>query len=933
MKNENNQTNSVNVDTEKVSSTLQKGFPEDIQFKYKWRKYQQRVLDELDTHLTDNHLHVIAPPGSGKTVLGLEVALRLDKPTLILAPTLAIQNQWIQRFCELFLQVDRRPNWISSSIKSPKFLTVTTYQSLYAFCTEDKLTGQGKKVNVENAVTLLKEQGVGTVVIDEAHHLKNAWWKVLIEVKKQLSPTVVGLTATPPYDVSALEWYRYIELNGAIDTEITVPELVVEGDLCPHQDYVFFSAPTPSEQQVLDDFKERSSALFQSVVSDKTFISILQEHPVFASSVKQKHTEWIYANMEFYSSILIFLNAVKVEISEHHLSIVGSKDFQLPELNVYWMEKLLSFYLYNNSGFKEPEEGEESEESIKESRDILSHQESLENKLKRGGVIDRKTINFTQNKKTNTTLHSSTSKLESVLQIIDFEYKSLGQDLRMVVLTDYIRKEYLSNNDKNELKLDKLGVLSIFEKLRREGKEHIKVGILSGSLVVIPQSAKPFFDQEIEKYQDATIVAKPLPYDKNYLIINVSEKYKNNIVHTVTQVFQQGGIEVLIGTTALLGEGWDAPAVNSLVLASFVGSYVLSNQMRGRAIRSSNEIANKTGNIWHLACIDPNVSQGGDDVKLLKRRFKSFVGVSVADKEIIENGTKRLGLPDYLSIDAIEKLNAQMFLYAGKRDELKQRWDNALVVGTKMVREVKVPFTPKAKEKGDYEEIKELYYKKTVKYFVGSFATIVATVASRVWNVLEEVFEFVNREQSAYILSIMALCFILYFGRSAWRSLRMYVQYRDIAKDFHQIGIALLKTLTTFEQIKTSIDKLTVVSNIDKKGAIYCHLAGATTEEQSVFVKALQEVISLVGNPRYILIRRSKLFNIVEQKDYHAVPEMLGKKKDMAYYLLKQWRINVGEGDLVYAWSIQGRKALLKARVDSLASEFQGKSERLDVWR
>jgi len=81
-------------------------YPKAIKFKYPWRKYQLRVLEELQEHLKDGHLHVVAPPGSGKTVLGLEVAIRINKPTLILAPTRAIRNQWIQRFCELFLQSD-----------------------------------------------------------------------------------------------------------------------------------------------------------------------------------------------------------------------------------------------------------------------------------------------------------------------------------------------------------------------------------------------------------------------------------------------------------------------------------------------------------------------------------------------------------------------------------------------------------------------------------------------------------------------------------------------------------------------------------------------------------------------------------------------------------------------------------------------------------
>ena len=32
-----------------------------IKFKYSWRDYQQRVLDELEFHLEDVHLNVVAP--------------------------------------------------------------------------------------------------------------------------------------------------------------------------------------------------------------------------------------------------------------------------------------------------------------------------------------------------------------------------------------------------------------------------------------------------------------------------------------------------------------------------------------------------------------------------------------------------------------------------------------------------------------------------------------------------------------------------------------------------------------------------------------------------------------------------------------------------------------------------------------------------------
>ena len=46
-----------------------KTFPKGIQFCYEWRSYHSRVLSELDVHMKGKNLHLVAPPGSGKTVL------------------------------------------------------------------------------------------------------------------------------------------------------------------------------------------------------------------------------------------------------------------------------------------------------------------------------------------------------------------------------------------------------------------------------------------------------------------------------------------------------------------------------------------------------------------------------------------------------------------------------------------------------------------------------------------------------------------------------------------------------------------------------------------------------------------------------------------------------------------------------------------------
>ncbi len=64
---------------------------QELKFKGNWRSYQQRVLDELNFHLADDKLNIVAAPGAGKTTLGIEVLTRLKHPVLILTPTITIK--------------------------------------------------------------------------------------------------------------------------------------------------------------------------------------------------------------------------------------------------------------------------------------------------------------------------------------------------------------------------------------------------------------------------------------------------------------------------------------------------------------------------------------------------------------------------------------------------------------------------------------------------------------------------------------------------------------------------------------------------------------------------------------------------------------------------------------------------------------------------
>ena len=78
----------------------------------------------------ERELHIVAPPGSGKTVLGLYVWADLVKRlALVLSPNSAIQSQWVARAKELF-QLDGQESGVVTDPAKPGILTSRTYQSL-----------------------------------------------------------------------------------------------------------------------------------------------------------------------------------------------------------------------------------------------------------------------------------------------------------------------------------------------------------------------------------------------------------------------------------------------------------------------------------------------------------------------------------------------------------------------------------------------------------------------------------------------------------------------------------------------------------------------------------------------------------------------------------------------------------------------------------
>lgn len=889
-------------------------FPKDTTFKYSWRTYQKKILDNMDDYLHDNHLHISAPPGSGKTVLGLEMMLRLGEPTLIVTPTLAIKNQWIQRFCELFLDTETVPEWISSDIKNPGIITVTTYQGIHSASGIDEqdedLIKKSSRISIAEIIKKLEKQKVGTLILDEAHHLKNAWWRSLMELKNRISPKVVALTATPPFDVSGSEWQKYIQLNGPIDVEISVPELMIEGDLCPHQDLVYFTSPSKEEERKLEYYHHQAATFFEEVQNDDTLLEAFEQHPVYQHPAV--HLEWIYENISSYTSGLVYLHFRGKEISDIHFNIIGDQQKYVPEFDFFWMEELLDFYLLlDDVNFKKYEE----------------HRTDLGNRLRRLGFLEQRTISFYNSKNVNQILNSSIGKLQGIEEIADFEFSVLKEDLRMVILTDFIKKEYLSNSTENIVSLDKIGAIPIFEKLRRENSQNKKIGILTGSLVLIPSSAKDLFDQFCVKKSISGVSFSALSYDQNYLIISLTDQIKHDVVHIITEIFQCGGIQVLIGTKSLLGEGWDAPKMNSLVLASFVSSFVLSNQMRGRVIRTDKDNINKTGNIWHLICFDSYDIGGGQDFSNIKKRFKTFVGISYKDEVTIENNFERLNIKTIERKEELPEINQIFFAWAKDRTALAERWKTALDKGNVLVEEIEVPsvnMTGMGKMRMDY-----------LGKMSGNFAKIMVSSILLFWQdllmgLLRNVDEINSIKSFSLLVSLFGIAGVVVYGGKLYRSTKQYLRCKDVGRQLNSLAEVVLYGLLYEKVIRTSIEKLRIVSSSDKNKNAFCYLEGGSQYENAQFIQTLQELVSQIDNPRYLLKQKRGLL-FLKKDMYYPIPEIFAKNKKSAEFFKKLWDKMIGKSELIFTRTIEGRKILLKLRFQALLNR-NGRIEHLHKW-
>lgn len=839
-----------------------------IKFNGTFRDYQRRVLDNADKYLSDGRINVVAAPGSGKTVLGLELIRRLASPAIILSPTNAIKLQWEARFYDMFTDGTRREGLFSTNLRSLGLITSVTYQALYA--ASERLVDEGEDYSSEDIWGLIRERSIKTVCLDEAHHLRNEWQKALEKLISVLGGDVkiIALTATPPYDSDDGEWERYTRICGTVDEEIFVPELVANNTLCPHQDYVYFNYPSAEELGAVGEYR-REAALAAEEIAAMPFMAELCQKLNSCRDYDE-----LFASAGGYISLLSLFESVGLTVDKKLIRVLTARR-GLPRADLAVAERATELLL--------------SGELLDEAQ-----REEVINCLKRHGVYSGGRAKFVADERLRRTLVSSVGKLQSIKDIVKAEKAALGDKLRMLILTDYIRRESLSSVG-TDSGFSSVNLVSIFETLRRAGG--VKLGVLSGSLIILPEGVK----LEVRHRRKKLV-------GTDYYTAETGDLH--DAVAAVGRLFSDGEIDVLIGTKSLLGEGWDSPCINSLILASFVGSFVSSNQMRGRAIRVDRDEPDKTANIWHLVTLEPDymfdesalgraakyLQRDKDrivscDYDMLKRRFASFMGPDYETSEVVSVIERVKVISPPFDRAGIERINGKMLALAADRQSVRSRWKGnfsggsvRVAVETEVGREKRIP--------------QPIFYNFGLVLLITVLQSVVF-VQTRISAELSAGGLLLAAALQLIVLALVAL------------GIKKLICALNPARDIARMGKAVAETLRRCGLISGSA----YVEVTDDKDLTFVslRLENASLHDQNVFNAAMTELLSPIENPRYIIVRRG-LFGSYDYVCSFACPSDIGRKKEYAAVLAKCLKDFEMRYEAVYTRTEHGRKFILHCR-------------------
>lgn len=904
--------------------------------------HQVRALSAVqeDCARGDSATYLVVPPGGGKTLIGLEAARQLGQPTIVLCPNTAIQAQWMLEWRTGF-----SPAVVpaTGSRELPTALTVLTYQAL---CTlgsagngdgpgdvgpwagpgrprEPGRWGYGEGPDREEVLSLLHPNGRAlvdqlrtggpwTVVLDECHHLLELWGRLLEAVIGQLdAPRVVGLTATPPHMMTAEQAGLHRRLFGGVDLEISAPALVREGRLAPYQELAFLTRPSPAEADYIHGeairFAELRAGLLDPGFASTPFLAWLQARVVERRGPAGAQVSWqrferdepalAEAAIRMHTAGLLELpEGARVREQHRH-----------PPTAADWVTVIGDYSQRCLRASDDPRD-KRALEAIRRALPAVGY------RLTRAGVRAGESP-------VGRVLARSESKAHAVIEILGAESADLGARLRALVLCDYAEASGTLPADLTGVQQAGAGsAVLVLETLLAAPQtaaldpvlmtgQHLACGVSTAQrLISWLHAAEP----------DLALAASDWNGHRGMLEITGPPAWNvRRYVPLVTRFYSEGGSRCLIGTRALLGEGWDAPAVNVVVDLTAATTPTSVVQARGRALRLDAGWPGKVADNWGVICVSSDHPKGSADFDRFARKHDRYF--ALARTGDIISGVAHVDpvLSPYTPPpeDQFAALNAVMLQRAADRAAARERW----AIGTPYQDEPEATVTVTAQRTlGLPRQAVQPLARRRPWAGWSAVAALAATLAVAIT---------LASAPAAVLAAAILLAALAALVRTARR-----VTAAPGCGSLEDIAAATADALHTAHLISRGSDDVAVEPQAD--GSYRARLRHVPARESALFADALDETLSPLSQPRYViqrliitpppgpvaaarlLVRRLVTGHIPATVVYHAVPAVLGINRRLAAVFEQAWNAHVCPGQALYTGSPEGAGVLTAQRGD-----------------
>ncbi|WP_417511093.1 DEAD/DEAH box helicase family protein [Microbacterium sp.] len=944
------------------------------------RTYQADALDRLPTGSADP-LHVVAPPGSGKTLLGLLLAAREGDRTLVLAPTLVIRQQWTDAARDLAPDSAA----VSADPHAPAALTALTYQllsvtgdgtpfeDLARLGWEEELCVAGRtqsdaatalaelavdnpgafrsgirrrvrnlrsqftrqrpeligRVLHPNAVAVidkLVDHGIRTIILDECHHLLDHWALVVAYLvgrlrERGIEPLLIGLTATLPSPDDRAEYDNYSQLLGDVDYEVPTPAVVKEGHLAPYRDTVAFTTPTDAELAFLRDHEHLLNDLLTRVLATPDGVGYLTaqlQPPGESTDDAAARLEQALAN-DFALARTCAVVLRKIEPSHPIANLLPDALLERCTTD----DLLTALARFAQSRLLNDPTAKDQWEYVRRALADFGYRLG-DSGIRRGRDVVESTLAHSAGKD-----HATVSILRTELS------SSESERIRAVVVADFVEH----GNHNGAWGPAAAGAVRVFEMLAADPTTASLRPVLLTSQLLRTRTA----DAAMIAGLLGEILGAPVPVSPGADgIASLQVSGTAAVVAAVSELISRGEVRVLVSTRGLLGEGWDCPAVNTLIDLTSATTSSSTQQLRGRTLRLDPAWPQKVAHNWSIAClIPPEIALDDDaETRRLQRKHGHLWGPSIdSPPQIVAGLGHALSAAAWDELErvaskapdaSIAQLNALTDAARPTRAETRADWrigdtyspvEREVVALRRSQRSAPLLRTAPAASAAA----------------IGGFTAAGAVALIAQWILIGQGVHLGAPSVALVSLGAGGLGAGALAARSLWGALR---DRTHPAAVYRLAAVALARTL--HEAGRTSrFDEEAIVVRADTADPLSVRIeVGGGDADRRLLADAVEELFGPVRTPRFLLrvdrsaARSTPLIRLADRlspwRTLLSVPRIIGRRRSDAENFQRHWTQLIGECSLHELEGVTGLALLRAAR--AAGSRLDGAQPRAQVW-